>query len=193
MSSNRKLGYSGALATSDATLLAGLAQGGDRLTKLTLTFSYGSTEPDVGLSVSTASDYRETQTVYHYVSCPEAGPIDTPSANSDANKDSGPQVDLASIGQDATPKPDALSQPPADASARLDGGAPTIADAGLAEDTSRPPTPSDAGAKGAAAIDGSRTWGSGCSLLGASTSGKWLALALLGFVFGTRVRRRRTR
>jgi hypothetical protein len=48
--SNRVLGYSGALAATDVTSLAGLAQAGDRLTKLTVTFAFGSTDPDVGLS-----------------------------------------------------------------------------------------------------------------------------------------------
>jgi len=212
VSSNRKLGFSGALAASDATLLAGLAQGGDRLSKLTLTFSYGSTEPDVGLSLAPASDYRETQTVYHYVSCPEAGPIDVFTALPDANKDSGPQADVQTVlpdankdfgpwaddatsnpGPEAGAKSDASSQPIADASVRLDGGSPLIADAGIAPDTASPPSHADAGRKDDAATDGPRPRSSGCSLLGTSTSGKWLAWALLGLVFGTRVRRRRTR
>jgi MYXO-CTERM domain-containing protein len=67
--SNRVLGYSGALAAGDVSSLAALAQAGDRLTKLTLTFSYGSTDPDVGLSLASAVDYRETQNVIKYVPC----------------------------------------------------------------------------------------------------------------------------
>jgi len=68
-SSNRVLGYSGALTAADVSTLAGLAQAGDRLTKLTLTFSYGSTDPDVGLSLVGAVDYRETVNVIKYVPC----------------------------------------------------------------------------------------------------------------------------
>lgn len=70
--SNRVLGYSGALAGADVSSLAGLAQAGDRLTKLTLTFSYGSTDPDVGLSLASAVDYRETVNVINYVPCSSA-------------------------------------------------------------------------------------------------------------------------
>ena len=70
--SNRVLGYSGALAGADVSSLPALAQAGDRLTKLTLTFSYGSTDPDVGLSLASAVDYRETQNVIKYVPCSSA-------------------------------------------------------------------------------------------------------------------------
>jgi MYXO-CTERM domain-containing protein len=66
---NRVLGYSGALTAADVSSLAALAQAGDRLTKLTLTFSYGSTDPDVGLALASASDYRETVYTTQYVSC----------------------------------------------------------------------------------------------------------------------------
>jgi len=72
-SSNRVLGFSGALAADDVYSLAGLAQAGDRLAKLTLTFSYGSTDPDVGLTLASASDYREIQYVTQYVPCHDAG------------------------------------------------------------------------------------------------------------------------
>jgi MYXO-CTERM domain-containing protein len=106
---NRKLNFSGALAEGDTTSLAGLAQAGDRLSKLTLTFSYGSTDPDVGLALATASDYREIQTVYRYVTCPEAGPIDSPPAIADAGaggvQDAAPPLALKDSGatSDAAP------------------------------------------------------------------------------------------
>jgi hypothetical protein len=67
---SRVLGYSGALTAADALSLDGLAQEGDRLTKLTLTFTYGSAAPDVGLSLASASDYREIRYTTRYVVCP---------------------------------------------------------------------------------------------------------------------------
>ena len=56
------LGYSGAIQAGDVSSLAGLAEAGDRLTRLTLTFSSGSTE-DVGLTLASPSDYRATEYV----------------------------------------------------------------------------------------------------------------------------------
>ena len=56
------LGYSGAIRAGDVSSLAGLAEAGDRLTRLTLTFSSGSTE-DVGLTLASPSDYRATEYV----------------------------------------------------------------------------------------------------------------------------------
>jgi len=99
---NRVLGYSGALAAADVTSLAGLAQTGDRLTKLTLTFSYGSTDPDVGLSLAAASDYRQIIYNIQYIYCPDAGtdtPVDathvTPAADAGTKPDALPA--LASV------------------------------------------------------------------------------------------------
>ena len=60
------LGYSGAINTSDAPSLAGLAEAGDRLTRLIVTFNYASTDPDVTLATSTPSDYRDTEYVTVY-------------------------------------------------------------------------------------------------------------------------------
>ena len=228
-SANRTFGFSGALAASDVSSLAGLAQSGDRLSKFTLTFSYGSTEPDVGLSLAAASDYRETQTVYHYVSCPDGGKLDAPIAIFDARKDAGPQMALDSstardgavdmfepgMAGDANSQPvvdtlqpiaDAFQpvaevfrpvadafQPVADARTGPDSAFPIPADAGITQDASPPLAHNDAGPKGDAATPEARAHSGGCSVLGTSTEGKWLALALLGFVLGARVRRRRMR
>ena len=59
---DKVLEYSGAIQASDVSSLAGLAEVGDRLTRLTLTFSSGSTE-DVGLTLASPSDYRATKYV----------------------------------------------------------------------------------------------------------------------------------
>ena len=65
-STYRVLWYSGAIAASDLPAFSGLAEPGDRLTRLTLTFYASSTDPDVGLTVAAASDYRGTEEVIVY-------------------------------------------------------------------------------------------------------------------------------
>ena len=64
--SNRVLWYSGAITAADAPAFAGLAQAGDRLTRLMVSFYSGSQEPDVGLTTTAPHDYRGTQDVYVY-------------------------------------------------------------------------------------------------------------------------------
>jgi hypothetical protein len=65
-SSALTLWYSGAIPTGDVPSLAGLAQAGDRLTRLVLTFTSGSSYPDVGLTLAAPADYRGTEDVYVY-------------------------------------------------------------------------------------------------------------------------------
>lgn len=149
--SNRVLGYSGALAAADASSLAGLATAGDRLTKLTLTFSYASTDPDVGLSLASAVDYRETRYITQYVLCPDAGTDTAVDAISREAGDAGDSPDLGpplprdadsssdvwiadavlnpTMGFDAVP----ASGP--DAGAEPDTGAPVVADARTSPET----------------------------------------------------------
>ncbi|MGD0835063.1 MAG: DUF2330 domain-containing protein [Polyangia bacterium] len=57
------LGYSGAIEAADVAGLAGLAEAGDRLTRLMVTFSYTSTDSDLKLGTSTPSDYRDQEYV----------------------------------------------------------------------------------------------------------------------------------
>jgi MYXO-CTERM domain-containing protein len=160
---NRVLGYSGALAAADVTSLAGLAQAGDRLTKLTLTFAYGSTDPDVGLTLSTASDYRQIIYTTQYIYCPDAGRDAVVDGISGGSRDVGTSTDLQ-----ARPTPDADSssdvEPAADARARpapgfdaqpapvpdagfsADAAAQVVADAFISSDTASQMVP-DAGTK----------------------------------------------
>jgi len=63
---NRELMYSGAIPAADAPSFAGLAVTGDRLTRLMLSFSSGSSDPDVGLTVAAPRDFRGTEDVYVY-------------------------------------------------------------------------------------------------------------------------------
>jgi len=220
--SNRVLGYSGAVTSGDISSLAGLAQMGDRLTKLTLTFTYGSTDPDVGLALITASDYQEIQYSYQYVDCSDAGvvaPVDVaPPVVGDAapSPDMQPQpgkpdalalVDLGlAVDVEAppvsvfdaqpVPGPDAVIQRIADAGIQL------IADARISPDT-RPYLVPDAapksdappvlaGGKDAGPAAGPSARSSGCSVASGSMSGGCFALALVGLLIVVRLRKRRT-
>jgi Uncharacterized protein conserved in bacteria len=64
--SNRVLMYSGAINAGDVPSFSGLAATGDRLTRLTLSFYPGLSDPDVGLTLAAAADYRGTEDVYVY-------------------------------------------------------------------------------------------------------------------------------
>ena len=72
-SSSRTSNFSGLLTAGDVTPLDGLAATGDRAVKLNLTFSYGSTDPDVALTEVAAKDYREVITQVSYVQCNDGG------------------------------------------------------------------------------------------------------------------------
>jgi hypothetical protein len=63
MASANVLDYSGAIKASDVPSLAGLAEAGDRLTRLTLSFSSGD-PADVGLTLAPPGDYRATEYVH---------------------------------------------------------------------------------------------------------------------------------
>jgi hypothetical protein len=67
--------YSGALGAGQLDSLDGLASAGDRLTKITMTFT-GATSDDRPLVLSPPLDYRETVTHVTYVQCDDAGPGD---------------------------------------------------------------------------------------------------------------------
>jgi hypothetical protein len=202
--SNRVLGFSGALTAANVSSLAGLAAAGDRLTKLTLTFSFGSTDPDVGLSLASATDYREVQYITKYVVC-DAGTPTSVDAIPASLVDAGRAPDALPI-----PVPDASGSfdllPIPDTEPTVDTSAPVVADARLSPDTA-PQAASDAGttpdatpavARADAAGSVTRTRpaefagrDSGCSVAGTCTSGSFFALALLGLALACRVRGRR--
>jgi Uncharacterized protein conserved in bacteria (DUF2330) len=216
--SNRVLGFSGALTAADVSSLAGLAAAGDRLTKLTVTFSFGSTDPDVGLSLASATDYREVQYITKYVVC-DAGtptPVDaTPVSPVDAGRapdvlliagpdasgsfdllpipDVEPTVDTsAPIAADAGISPDTAPQVVPDARLSPDTAPQVVLDAGTTPDAPPPPASADA----ASSVKSPRPaefagGGSGCSVAGTYTSSGFFALALLGLALACRVRGRR--
>jgi Uncharacterized protein conserved in bacteria (DUF2330) len=64
--SNLVLMYSGAINAEDVPSFSGLAEAGDRLTRLILSFYPTSADPDVGLTVAAPQDYRGTENVYVY-------------------------------------------------------------------------------------------------------------------------------
>ena len=129
---SRVLGYSGALGTADVSALTGLALAGDRLTKLTLTFSYGSTDPDVGLSLASASDYRETRYIYQYVLCLDAGTYTAVDTNP------GSVADVA-LAADAGTNPDAPLARDAATAAVVDAIPASVADVALPADAGATP------------------------------------------------------
>jgi len=57
------LRYSGLINESDLPSLAGLAQTGDRLTRLNITFDANTADADVNLGMASAGDYRATEYV----------------------------------------------------------------------------------------------------------------------------------
>jgi MYXO-CTERM domain-containing protein len=217
---NRVLGYSGAVTAGDISSLAGLAQLGDRLTKLTLTFTYGSTDPDVGLALITASDYQEIQYSYQYVQCSDAGvvsPIDAFSAGSKNDAASfdvlQPQSapDAVTVVDFGVARFDAQPVPNPDAGVIADSGAlvadariadARVADVHLSADTGTYSIPDAgtkhdtppvlAGGKDAAPAPAPSTINSGCSVATGSTSGGYFALALAGLLIAARLRKRRS-
>ncbi len=195
--SNRVFGYSGALAASDVTSLAGLAQTGDRLTKLTLTFAYGSTDPDVGLSLATASDYRQIIYNTQYVHCLDAGTDAVVDGIPGGLRDVGTSTDLqprptpdADSSFDVEPAADAWVSPvlrfdaqPApvpDAGPSADAGARVVADARISSDTASHMVP-DAGTKpeAPAAVAGVDAGGNfdAASIAGLSARGSGCSMA----------------
>jgi len=165
--SNRVLGFSGALTAANVSSLVGLAAAGDRLTKLTVTFSLGSTDPDVGLSLASATDYREVQYITKYVVC-DAGTFTSVDATPVLPADAGRAPDAlliavpdASGSFDLLPSPspdallismpdaggglDVLPSPGPDAQTTVDAGALVVADARVSPDTAPLVVP-DAGA-----------------------------------------------
>ncbi len=178
---DRVLGYSGALGALDVTSLAGLAQAGDRLTKLTLTFAYGSTDPDVGLSLAHASDYREIRYTTQYVLCADAG--------ADAAVDAGPigPMDAVASGPDAEPVADTAVYTLVDAGTRADTAPQIFPDAATRPDAG---TSAARDAAGTPASDSSaRGWG--CSVAGRPTVDGCAVLALLALTLAGQKRRRR--
>ncbi len=99
LTSRQSRDYSGLLTAADIGLLDGLAETGDRLNKLSVTFDYGSKDPDVALTLMGGSDHRQYITSYRYVTCPEAGAPDAPSTIGDA----GVSPDAGAASRDALP------------------------------------------------------------------------------------------
>ena len=63
---DRVLWYSGAVKAGDVPSLSGLAEVGDRLTRLTFSFYSGTSDPDIGLTLAAPVDYRGTEDVVVY-------------------------------------------------------------------------------------------------------------------------------
>jgi MYXO-CTERM domain-containing protein len=155
--------FSGLVADADVASLAGLAVAGDRATKLTITFNYGSTDPDVGLALTAGQDFREVVTQTNYVVCGDGGidgGIDGRSpdlAPTDAPIDRRPPIEAAidlaltpdaatTVTKDATVSTPDLTPPNPDAhGAGADLAASTGADGGASNpDLAAPVATTDA-------------------------------------------------
>ena len=90
----RVLTYSGLLTAADTSQLDGLASVGDRADKLTLTFNYGSTDPDVALNLGPGKDYRQVIETVTYVQC-DGGVDSAVDTSPDAAGDAVGTVDVA--------------------------------------------------------------------------------------------------
>jgi hypothetical protein len=63
---DRTLWYSGSIHAGDVASLSGLAEAGDRLTRLTFSFHSGAQDPDIDLTLAAPADYRGTEDVVVY-------------------------------------------------------------------------------------------------------------------------------
>jgi MYXO-CTERM domain-containing protein len=93
---SRVLNFSGLIGSSDVTTMAGLAVAGDRATKMTVSFNYGASDPDIGLGLAAGVDYREVITQTTYIQCYDGGTDTAIVRPPDAPIDLGPPpVDVA--------------------------------------------------------------------------------------------------
>jgi len=197
--SRRTLGYSGVLKAGDLAQLDGLAQEGDRLDKLSVNFDYGSTDPDIALSLASGTDYREIITSYSYVTCPDAGAPDAPAKlDTAATLDAGamPVDTMPPHPQDAdnSPKLDTAKRP--DAAQKLDTEQPIPApqDAGLVPDAAAKPGLVDARVSISSTTDTAEgptehKSSSGCSMASGPAGHGLASLLLLALAFALRRRR----
>jgi MYXO-CTERM domain-containing protein len=193
----RRLGFSGLVASSDVSSLDGLATAGDRATKLTATFNYGSTDSDVELKLADGEDYREIVYSTSYITCTDGG-IDSGTQPIDAPMDLRPPVEAGAVDvgtvvlKDAAVPDTGPAKP--DASASADAFVVTAPDAGAAgpDSATTVPLPDAAVVKRDTApsvIDQpeSKRESSGCSF--ATSSDSLLPALIVGL--GLLLRRRR--
>jgi hypothetical protein len=188
-SATRTSNFSGLLAAGDVTPLDGLAVAGDRAVKLNLTFSYGSTDPDVVLAKVAAKDYREVITQVSYVQCYDGGLVDSgPVPISDAAVESIPDAANRDQGIEA-PEPDAtvVINPP-ESPGKGDAGV-VVADASAGGSADARPVAHDAA--GQSPTETLSKAHSGCSFAGAPAGSGFATAFAAALVMGLLRRRRR--
>ena len=189
-SSSRTSNFSGLLTAGDVTQLDGLAVAGDRAVKLNLTFSYGSTDPDVVLAKVASKDYREVITQVSYVQCNDGGLVDSGLVPiSDASVESIPD----SAGRDQgieTHEPDAtvVINPP-ESPGKGDAGVVVIADASAGGQADAGPVAHDDG--GQPPTETLSKGHSGCSFAGTPAGSGFATAFAAALVMGLLRRRRR--
>jgi len=189
-SSARTLNFSGLLAATEVAQLDGLAVAGDRAVKLNLTFSYGSTDPDVALAEGAAKDYREVITQTVYVPCYDGGLVDSgPVSIGDASvvviSDAGsPDRVVDSVNSDTAVvigPPESPGKGDAGVVVVADASAPVSADAGLVAHDDGGQTATETINKGH----------SGCSFAGTPAGSGFATAFAAALVMGLLRRRRR--
>jgi hypothetical protein len=152
----RAFNFSGLLDSAAVGALDGLAVAGDRATKLTVTFNYGSTDPDIALRLATGQDYRETINQVTYIQCTDGGPDSADTAGLDASPvadgsvvqkdtivvttpDLGPPADSADTIVILPPPPESIDK--GDAGVVSDSATVVTADAGAASKDAGTSTP----------------------------------------------------
>ena len=199
-SSSRTLNFSGLLTASDVAQLDGLAVPGDRAVKLNLTFSYGSTDPDVVLTEIAAKDYREVITQVSYVQCndggldgslTDSGPVQIGDASVESVPDgAGPDRAADAIGSDTAVvinSDTAVVINPPESPGKGDAGVVVVADASAAAPADSRPVAHDDG--GQPTTETLSKGHSGCSFAGTS-SGSGLATAFAAALVMGLLRRR---
>jgi len=189
-SSSRTLNFSGLLTATDVAQLDGLAVAGDRAVKLNLSFSYGSTDPDVALTEGAAKDYREVITKSVYVQCYDGGLVDSgPVSIGDASivaiSDGGsPDRGVDSMNSDTAVvinPPESPGKADAGVVVAADASAAAPADAGLVVHDDGGQTPTETINKGH----------SGCSFAGTPAGSGFATAFAAALVMGLLRRRRR--
>jgi hypothetical protein len=190
-STTRVLNFSGLLVEADVSSLDGLATAGDRATKMTINFDYGSTAPDVAFNTGTGKDYREVINQVTYVDCKDAG-TDSVVAPQDAPIDLGTPLDATVlVDTGVEEKTDAAPGATDTVIGYRDAGVPISADAAVVVATADASTgKKDATTTGPVEQPEKKSSG-GCSFLSSSSTSAFLpVLIAVGLLLGMRRRRR---
>ena len=211
----RLLNYSGLLVADDISRLDGLAVAGDRADKLTITFNYGSTDPDIALTQVAGQDYREIINSVTYIQCTDGGvdsAVTPPPADAGLDvarpvdvavfMDVGPvvvadtagplQVDVASppVNQDAAQDAVVITPIPPESPGKGDAAVVVVQDAASVTPTGPDASPANRDAGTATPVEPPAKKHSGCSFSASSGRGNLVSAFVVALLVGILRRRR---